>query len=122
MMGKKAAWTCTDPDCYQWQNMDKYGFNMCQVVAYEDMGYSVRLGCTIDPREYEFDVKEIASFFGYNPDMLLSNEALFAECIFEYCSDDFAENPYGLSPLYDTYEKACNRCDMFMQELSSRKG
>ena len=116
-----SEWICTDPDCYQWQSMDKYGFNMCQVVSHEDEAYSARLGCTIDPREYEDDVEEIASFFGYNPDMLLSDEALFAECAFEYCLDDFVENPYGPSPLYDTYEKACKRCDMFMQELSSRK-
>lgn len=112
---------CTDPDSYQWQRLEKYGDNlygyaMCQVIKLGSGNYAVLYG-TIDPSTgWEEDVNEIASFFGYHPDTLLHNESLFAECIFEYCMDDFAENPYGLSPVYRTAEEACARCDQLMGE------
>lgn len=111
---------CTDPDTYQWQRREKYGedsygFSMCQVMCLDSGHYAVLYG-TVDPSSYEYDVNEIASFFGYSPDTLLHNEQLFAECIFEYCIEDYAENPYGLSPVYRTPEEACRRCDKLMGE------
>ena len=112
---------CTDPDSYQWQRLEKYGDNlygyaMCQVIELDSGNYAVLYG-TIDPSNgWEDDVTEIASFFGYHTDTLLHNKSLFAKCIFEYCMDDFAENPYGLSPVYKTAEEACARCDQLMGE------
>lgn len=108
--------TCTNPDTYQWQRIEKYGYTMCQVVKLRERAYAVLYG-TIDlDNGYEEDVDEIASFFGYNPDTLLHSESLFAQCIFEYCMEDFAENPYGPSPVYGRPEYACARCDELMGE------
>ena len=110
---------CTDPDTYQWQRMETYddgsrGFTMCQVIGFDSGHYAVLYG-TIDINSgWEEDVNEIASYFGYHPDTLLHNESLYAECIFEYYMDGFAENPYGLSPVYKTPEEACARCDKLM--------
>lgn len=112
---------CTDPDCYQWQRRDKLddnqrGYTMCQVISFDTGHYAVLYG-TIDlDCGWEDDAQEIADFFGYQVDRLLHNDALFAECIFEYCMDDFAENPYGLSPVYRTAKEACARCDKLMGE------
>ena len=112
---------CTDPDAYQWQRLDTFGhdshgFTMCQVISFDSGNFAVLFG-TIDlDNGWKDDVEEIASFFGYNPDTLLHNDPLFAECIFEYCMEDFAENPYGLSPVYRTAEEACRRCDELMGE------
>lgn len=112
---------CTDPDAYQWQRMEtwgdgSYGYTMCQVISFDTGHYAVLYG-TIDlDCGWEDDVEEIARFFGYHPDTLLHNKALFAECAFEYCMEDFAENPYGLSPVYKTPEEACARCDELMGE------
>lgn len=115
---------CTDPDAYQWQRLEKYGENsygyaMCQVISFDNDHYAVLHG-TIDLdcgyRDDPSEVKEIADFFGYEPDELLGNDALFAECIFEYYMEEFVENPYGLSPVYLTPEAACKRCDELMDE------
>ena len=112
--------TCTNPDNYTWQRLEKYGrdsygYAMCQVLCLDSGPYAVLYG-TIDPSSYEFAVEEIAAFYDYSPDTLLHNDALFAECIFGYCMEDFAENPYGLSPVYKTPEEACARCDELMGE------
>ena len=111
-----SEWICTDPDAYQWQMLGPFGYDMCQVIQFDGGPYAVLMAVGIAPKEYEDDIDEIASFFGYNPSTLLHNEALFAECIFEYCMDDFVENPYGMSPVYETPEAACKRCDKFMGE------
>ena len=113
---------CTDPDAYQWQRREEYcpgmyGYAMCQVIKFDRNRYAVLYG-TIDTDEWkgDDDNEEVASFFGYDLDKMLGDDALFAECIFEYYMEEFAENPYGLSPVYKTPEEACARCDELMGE------
>lgn len=115
---------CTDPDAYQWQRLEKYGDNsygyaMCQVISFDSGHYAVLYG-TIDLdcgwMDDVDEIRDMASFFGYNTEELMKDDALLAECIFEYHMDEFAENPYGLSPVYLTPEEACRRCDELMDE------
>lgn len=112
---------CTDPDAYQWQRREKYGddmygYAMCQVIKFDRGRYAVLYGTIDIGSGWEDDVEEMAAFFGYDVDSLLQDDALFAECVFEYHMEEFAENPYGLSPVYRTPEEACARCDKLMGE------
>lgn len=107
---------CTDPDAYQWQRVDKYGYVMRQVISFDSDAYAVLYGF-IDAGSFDDDdVEDIAGFFGYDIDTLLDDEPLLAECFFEYYMDSFTENPYGPSPIYRTPEEACKRCDELMGE------
>lgn len=117
-------WICTDPDSYQWQYADdsKGGmpedtlYSMCEVISVGN-GWSVLKGMfTID--DWDSEIPDATDFCGYNlTDLLLRKDyGLIAECIWEYDWDSFVENPYGPSPVYDTPEEACKRCDEFMNE------
>lgn len=113
--------TCTDPDCYQWQG--KYHckegefdmYSMCQVVEVGDR-YAIAFGSfTID--DIADDLDELALAYGYDANALLDDERVAAECYFEHFIDCFYENvTQGPVPTYKTAADACQKLDVWMGE------
>lgn len=115
--------TCTDPDCYQWQGKHTFMldnrhvcmYSMCQVSMVGDR-YAIAYGSFLDA-EFDDDLHDIASFFDYDKQWLADKPDLLAECAFEYFIDDFYENvTQGPIPTYKTAADACQKLDVWMGE------
>ena len=116
-------YTCTDPDCYQWQakrtfdidGVDVDTYWMCQVLKFDDE-YVIARGAFV-PLDLTDEINKIADCFGYDVSELVGDKDLIAECIFEYFIDDFYENvTQGPVPVYKTAADACQKLDLWMGE------
>lgn len=107
---KKAVWTCTDPDSYQWQG--DFGDGTYQmfdtIIHYDKVIVSEAL---IDLEVYtDDDKREALNFFGYQPDEV--NDALLAECLFENME---LYGPWNWTRSFDNEFKARNYIDRQME-------